>query len=109
VIPPVPNQIQVSRPMLEASIRQCEAEIGIWKAHLDAHLERGEHEVQHITHFCIGMGYHPAGPYLSSIAKDYQAKADLIRLSIAKMQGQLMGMKATLAEGDKKVAVPGVF
>lgn len=109
MIPPPPTQIQISRPILEAQIRQCEAEIGLWKAHLEAHLERGIQEVQHVTHFCIGMGYHPAGPYLSSIADDYQAKADLIRLSIAKLEGQLMGMKATLAEGEKKVAIPGAF
>ena len=109
MIPSVPPHIQTSRPFLEAQIRQAEAEIGILKAHLKAHIERGEQEVQHVAHFCISQGYTPASPYLSSIAEDYKAKADLIRLDLAKQEGNLMLLKATLAQAEKKVAVPGNF
>jgi hypothetical protein len=109
MIPPPPSKITISRPQLEAQIRQCEAELGIWKMHLEAHLERGVQEPRHIAAFCMSQGYTPANPYLASITQDYEAKANLIRLTIAKMEGQLMSMKAMLAEGDKKVAVPGTF
>lgn len=109
MIPSAPNKIPVERKFLEAEIRGLEAELGLWKMHLEATVERGEQEGRHIAAFCMSQGYTPANPYLASITKDYVAKANLVRLTIAKMEGALMHKKAMLEEGEKKVAVPGIF
>jgi len=109
VIPTPPTKITVERKVLEAQIRQCEAELGLWRMHLEAHLERGDQEVKHIAAFSMSQGYTPANPYLMAVKADYEAKANLTRLQISKMEAQLMGMRAMLAEGEKKVATPGLF
>lgn len=109
MIPQPPTQIKVERKVLEAQIRQFEAELGLWKMHLEAHNARGEQELRHICAFCLSQGYTPASPYLTAVKEDYEAKANLVRLTIGKLEAQLMGMKAMLSEGEKKVAVPGTF
>ena len=109
MLPTPPTKIPVDRKYLEAEIRGLEAELELWKMHLDSTIDRGEQEVKHVSAFCMSQGYQPANPYLVSIAADYTAKANLVRLTIAKMEGQLMNRKALLEEGDKKVAVPGTF
>jgi hypothetical protein len=101
--------IQINVGQLEANIRAAEAELALWRARLDAMIERGRQESLHIRGFCESQGYKVAHPYLMAIKADYEAQGNMIQLQIAKLEGQVMTMKAMLEEAKKSVIVPGAF
>ena len=106
---PPPGQIPVNLQQLEANLRAAEAELGLWRRRLDAMIERGSQEVQHVRAFCKSQGYEVAAPYLRAIKEDYEAQGNMIQLRVAKLESQINIMKALQAEAGKMVKPPGLF
>ena len=106
---PPPGQIPVNLQQLEANLRAAEAELGLWRRRLDAMIERGSQEVQHVRSFCKSQGYEAAAPYLRAIKEDYEAQGNMIQLQVAKLESQINIMKALQAEAGKMVKPPGLF
>jgi hypothetical protein len=103
------GQIPVNLARLEADLKSAEAEVSLWRNRLNALVERGSQEYQHVQAFCKSQGYTVAAPYLRSIKEDYTAQADMIQLQIAKLDSQIAIMKALQAEAGKIVKAPGLF
>lgn len=112
----IPQQIKIDKARLQSDLAQAEAELGLWKLHLNAMLERGDEErhfiglVWQVLNQSIGkMDTVPPRKYLEAHKQDNECKANLVRLTIAKMSAQVEVMKRMLEEADRNVVVPQQF
>src|SRR5271168_670631 len=95
------GQIPVNLAHLEANLRSAETELALWRNRLEAMVERGAQEYQHVQAFCKSQGYMVAAPYLRAIKEDYSAQAAMLQLQIAKLESQIAIMKAMKAEAGQ--------
>ena len=110
--------ITISKDQLEQikhDLRGAEAELGLWKQHLDAMLNRGSEERKFIVlvwerlNYAAGKHHEIPKAYLEAHKSDSEAKANLVRITIAKMEAQITTMRRLIEESEKSVVVPSQF
>jgi len=109
-----PVQQVVSKEQIEMQLRYAEVELACWIKHLEAHQARGGAECEFNSALWIkaypGCEHLPVlERYIDTYKADYDAKAELIKLSLAKLQSNVDQLKQILLKIDQQVVVPGSF
>jgi hypothetical protein len=120
-----PTQQTVTKEQLEIQLRYAEVELACWIKHLEAHQARGQTErlylaamwdhvnnVFPLVRDMAPVSHHPQRTleeYLDAHQADYLAKAELIKLNLAKLQSNVDQLKQILLKIDQQVVVPGSF
>ena len=110
-----PVQQLVSKEQIEMQLRYAEVELACWIKHLEAHNQRGFQERRHFESQWSkaprtdDLAQQRLHEYLDAHQADYDAKAELIKLNLAKLQSNVDQLKQILLKIDQQVVVPGSF
>jgi hypothetical protein len=90
--------MNLTKDQLEMQLRYAETELQVWIKHLTAHKERGESERRLIeaAWFMVGGNSPLLATYTEAHKADYDAKADLIQMNLARLQSNVDNIKQGL-------------